>query len=279
MRKEEKQILAANKSMVEKENPVEKESLTEKGIWERFRIRGKRDWAVFWIFTGLLCYVLGGRFLSYGITDWLFKSGNSCMTKLNDPSPGWGRLMIALMLLAVVAEVVLIICRRNRKGAIAMAVLLAGACVVPFAVKGLYRVHTYLIVSSLWEEKPQTVSVWFWGKDQETGQTQYGFLDEDLSKEQKQELLEFCKNLTMVSDESKLIELEEWYRETPSAFMDSTNIDIRYNRKYGHSYSFILRIYEGKIFIWRGNGKQSVQYVTFFEDNGLVEWLEELSSN
>lgn len=58
--------------------------------------------------------------------------------------------------------------------------------------------------------------------------------------------------------------------------MDSTNIDIRYNRKYGHSYSFNLRIYEGKIFIWRGNGKQPLQYVTFFEDNGLIEWLEEL---
>lgn len=256
MKKEEKQILTG-----------------------RFRIKGKRDWAVFWIFAALLCYVLGGRFLSYGITDWLFESGNPYLTNLNDPSPGWGRLMIALIMLAVVGEIVLILCKRNRKGVIAMAVLLAGACVVPFAVKGLYRIHTYLIVSSLWEEKPQTVRVWFLGKNQETGQTRYGFLDEDLSKEQKQELLEFCKNMTMVSDENELKKLEEWYRETPSAFMNSTDINISYNRKYGHSYSFNLRIYEGKIFIWRGNGRQPAQYVIFFEDNGLVEWLEELSSD
>lgn len=251
----------------------EKQILTEK-----IRIRGKRDWAVFWVFAGLLCYVLGGRFLSYRIKDWLFQSSNPYMTNLNDPAPGWGRLMIALILLAVVGEIVLVLCKRNRKGAIAMALLLAGACVVPFAVRGLYRVHTYLIVSSLWEEKPQTVSVWF-GKDQESGQARYGFLDEDLSKEQKQELLEFCKNMTMISDESELKNLEEWYRETPAAFLDSTNIDIKYNRKYGHSYSFKLCIYERKIFIWRGNGKQPAQYVTFFEDNGLIEWLEELSSD
>lgn len=255
MKKEEKQILA-----------------------EKLRIRGKRDWAVFWIFAGLLCYVLGGRFLSYGITDWLFQSSNPYMTNLNDPALGWGRLMVALMLLAAVGEMVLIFCKRNRKGTIAMAVLLTGACAVPFAVKGLYRIHTDLIVSSLWKEKPQIVSVWF-GGDQETGQTRYGLLDEDLSKEQKQELLEFCKNMIMVSDESKLKALEEWYQETPSAFRDSTNIYIRYNRKYGHSYSFNLRVYEGKVFIWRGNGGQSAQYVTFFEDNGLVEWLENLSSN
>lgn len=272
MKREEKQILAEN------ESPAEKESLTEKGIWERFRIRSKRDWAVFWIFAGLLCYVLGGRFLSYRVKDWLFQSSNPYMTNLNDPALGWGSLMIALILLAVVAEVVLFLCKRNRKGAVAMAVLLAGACVVPFAVKGLYRVHTDLIVSSLWKEKPQTVSVWF-GKNQEAGQTQYGLLDEDFSKEQKQELLEFCKNMTMVSDEEERSELEEWYRETPSAFMDSTDINIRYNRKYGHSYSFILSIYEGKVFIWRGNGKQPAQYVTFFEDNGLVEWVEGLREN
>lgn len=245
----------------------------------KFRIRRKRDWAVFWVFAGLLCYVLGGRFLSYRIKDWLFQSSSPYMTNLNDPAPGWGRLMIALILLAVVGEIVLIFCKKNRKGVIGMAMLLAGACVVPFAVKGLYRVHTYLIVSSLWKENPQTVSVWFLEKDQETGQTRYGFLDEDLSVEQKQELLEFCKNMTMVSDKEEKKELEEWYRETPSAFMDSTDINISYNRKYGHSYSFNLRIYEGKIFIWRGNGRQSAQYVTFFEDNGLIEWLEELSSD
>ena len=256
MRKDEKQILTG-----------------------KFRIRGKRDWAVFWIFAGLLCYVLGGQFLSYKIEDWLFQSSNPYMTNLNDPAPGWGRLMIALMLLAAVGEIVLFLCKRNRKGVIAMAVLLVGACVVPFAVRGLYSAHTYLIVSSLWEENPQTVSVWFLGKDQETGQTRYGVLDEDMSKEQKQELLEFCKNLTIVSDEEERRELEEWYRETPSAFMDSTNINIKYNRKYGHSYSFNLRIYEEKIFIWRGNGRQPAQYVTFFEDNGLVEWLENLSPN
>lgn len=246
----------------------------EKDIFDRFRIKRKRDWAVFWVFAGLLCYVLGGSFLSYGITDWLFRIGSPYMTNLNDPAPGWGRLMMALILLALVGEAVLLLCKRDRKGAVFMALLLAGACVTPFAVRGLYKIHTDLIVSSLWKESPGTISIWL-GKDLESGK-RYGFLDEDLSKQQKQELLEFCKNMTMVSDRDELKNLEEWYRDTPAAFSDSTNIYIGYNEKYGHSYSFELRIYEDRIFIWRGNGKQPGQYVTFFEDNGLINWLEML---
>lgn len=245
-----------------------------KEILNRLRIKGKRDWAVFWILAGLLCYVLGGRFLSHRVTDWLFQSGNPYMTNLNDPAPGWGRLMMALILLALVGEAVLLLCKRNRKGAVFMVALLAGACVTPFAVRGLYKVHTDLIVSSLWKESPKTISVWL-GKNQGSGK-RYGFLDEDLSKQQKVELLEFCKNMTIVSDKDELKNLEEWYRETPAAFSDSTNIYIGYNEKYGHSYSFNLRIYEDRIFIWRGNGKQPAQYVTFLEDNGLINWVEML---
>lgn len=172
---------------------------------------------------------------------------------------------------------VLLLCKRNRRGMIIMALLLAGTCAVPFAVRGLYRVHSDLIVSSLWKESPQTVCVWF-GKEQDSGQRR-GLLNEDLPKEQKQELLKFCKNLTIISDESERKQLEEWYRETPSAFSDETYISIKYDEKYGHSYFFNLHIYEDKVFLWRGNGKQPVQYVTFFEDNGLISWLEGLQGD
>lgn len=249
----------------------------EKNILDRFRIKRKRDWVVFWVFAGLLCYVLGGSLLSYGGIDWLFRSGSPYMTNLNDPAPVWGRLMLALILLALVGEAVLLLCKRNRKGAIIMVLLLAGACAAPFAVRGLYRIHSDLIVSSLWKEAPQMVSIWF-GKNQESGQ-RCGLLDEDLSKEQKQELLKFCQNLTIISDESERKQLEEWYRESPSAFSDATYISIRYDEKYGHSYFFNLHIYEDKVFLWRGNGKQPVQYITFFEDNGLINWLERLQGD
>lgn len=92
------------------------EILTGKGFWDRFRIRRRRDWAVFWIFAGLLCYVAGGRFLSYKIKDWLFQSANPYMTNLNDPAPGWGRLLVVLLMLALLGELVLLLCKRNKKG-------------------------------------------------------------------------------------------------------------------------------------------------------------------
>lgn len=215
----------------------------------KLRIKNKRDWCIFWIFTVLICYGLSSRLLTYGLQNRMFDYANPYMTNLNDPSAGWGRLLITLLLLALVAEAVLFLCKGIRRKIAAMTAVLAAAILMPFLTFGMYKVHTDMIVSSLWKEEPQSVSIWP-ETDPVTGKTGTGLRNEDLSEEQKSELLELCRNLTVISDEEELQRL--------------------------HSYSFILRIYEGKVFIWRGNGKQSRQYLTFFENNGITEWVEEI---
>lgn len=249
--------------------------LLEKVNWEKLRIRGKKDWIIFWIFSTLICYGLSSFLPAFKGTDWLFQRANPYMTNLNDPSYGWERLMITLLLLALVAEVVLFLCKRNLKGAISMIAVLLVAVIIPFITAGAYKIHTDLIVSSLWKEEPHYVSVWS-GRDPLTGKNETGLLSENLTEEEKQQLLELCRSLTMITDKEELSELAQWYQESPDAFMDAAEIRIGYDEKYGHSYSFILRLYEGKVFIWRGNGKQPVQYLTFFENNGIYEWVEEL---
>lgn len=241
----------------------------------KLRIKNKRDWGIFWIFTALICYGLSSRLLTYGLQNRMFDYANPYMTNLNDPSAGWGRLLITLLLLDLVAEAVLFLCKGIRRKIAAMTAVLAAAILMPFLTFGMYKVHTDLIVSSLWKEEPQSVSIWP-ETDPVTGKRGTGLRNEDLSEEQKSELLELCRNLTVISDEEELQRLEDWYCENNDAFMNASNIYLHFGKKYGHSYSFILRIYEGKVFIWRGNGKQSRQYLTFFENNGITEWVEEI---
>lgn len=252
-----------------------KKILSDKVNWEKLRIRGKKDWIIFWIFAALICYGLSSCFLTFKVTAWLFQRANPYMTNLNDPSCGWGRLMITLLLLALVGEVVLFLCERNLKGVISMAAVLLVAVFIPFITAGAYKVHTDLIVSSLWKEEPRYVSIWP-ESDPATGKRGTGLLIENLAEEEKQQLLELCRSLNMITDEEELGELAQWYQESRDAFTDAAEIRIGYDERYGHSYSFILRLHEGKVFIWRGNGKQPTQYLTFFEDNGVTKLVKDL---
>lgn len=239
--------------------------LMQKIDWDKFRIRGKRDWVIFWIFAALICYAAG---VWYGsrVERWLFQFANPYMTELNQPHT-WGQLMGCLLLLAVVAEAVLFLCKKPVKAKI---FVLAGALLVPAVLVGGYRVHTNLIVSSLWEEKPGSIYVRYY----EEGQ---GLLlqrrDIPLTEEQAQELLEFCRNMTIVSDKEAQEHLRQWYRERSD---DRTySVQMHFRERYGHHYSCWLKVCDGKIFLQRGYSSEG-QEITFFEDNGIAEWLEEM---
>lgn len=238
--------------------------LIEKTDWDKFRIRSKKDWAIFWVFAALICYAAG---VWYGsrMERWLFQFANPYMSELNQPHT-WGQLMGFLLLFAVVTEAVLFLCKKPVKIKI---LVLAGALLMPAALVGGYRVHTNLIVSSLWEEEPGSIYVRYY----EEGQ---GSLlqsrDIPLTEEQALELLELCRNMTVVSDEEMQEQLRQWYRERSD---DRTySVQMHFRERYGHHYSCWLKVDDGKIFLHRGYSSEG-QEITFFEDNGIVEWLEE----
>lgn len=229
--------------------------------WNKFRIRNRKDWVIFWVLAALFCYALGLRY-DHKPDQWLFQFANPYMTNLNQPYT-WGQLIVFFGLFAVVVEVVLFLCKKPVK---ARVLVLAGALLMPMVILAGYRIHTNLIVSSLWKEEPVGVSLW---KEQRM----------ELTGEQQGELLELCRNLTPVSDKETQELLKQWYLENSStAFSEADDISIRFSEKYAHNYSFNLRIYEGKVFIWRGYSGRGTE-ITFFEDNGIVEWVEKITAS
>ena len=232
--------------------------LMEKIDWNKFRIRSRKDWVIFWVFAVFICYSAGLRY-DHWPDRWLFQFANPYMTDINQPHT-WGQLIPFLALLAVVTEVVLFLCRKPVKARI---LVLVGALLMPMIILAGYRIHTDLIVSSLWKEKPVGISLW---KDHRM----------ELTEEEQKELLELCQNLTQVSDKETQELLKQWYLENDSSpFSEADDINIRFSEKYGHSYSFKLSVFDGKVFIWRGYGGSNVE-ITFFEDNGIVELVEKI---
>lgn len=234
--------------------------LIQKIDWNKFRIRNRKDWVIFWAFASLVCYAVGLRYY-HRFDQWLFPFGNPYMTNLNQPY-AWGQLLVFLALLAVVAEVVLFLCKKPVK---ARVLVLVGMLLMPMVILAGYRIHTDLIVSSLWKEEPEWVRLW---KGQRV----------ELTEEEQGGLLELCRGLTPVSDRETQELLKQWYLENDnSPFTAADLIEIRFSEKYGHSYSFCVHVFEGKVFIWRGYSASDVE-ITFFEDNGIVEWVEGTSA-
>lgn len=234
---------------------------------KKFRIQSKRDWVIFWIFAILIAYMVGDTW-NERINSMLRGIGNPWMTNLNEPQ-SYGRMIVAAILLAIVAEVVLFLCRKPFKAK--LVVLLAGV-LMPVALVGIYQLNCKLIVSVLWEEEPS--SVFLRGQEADVCLKMSNGGDiVDVSMEEYQIALEYCRNLTPVSDEEQEAGLE-WYLNAQSPFMGTDMISMYFPEKYGHSYSFSVRLHEGHVYLWRGYGNDDLE-VTFFEDNGVTEWFYE----
>ena len=238
----------------------------EKIDWSKFRIRNRKDWVIFWVFAALICYAAGAHY-DFWPDRWLFHFANPYMADTNQPHT-WGQLIIFLCLFAVVIETVLFLCKKPVKVKI---LVLVGALLMPMVILAGYRIHTNLIVSSLWKEEPAAVTVF--GKNASSGKQDIKIV---LTEEERQEMLELCRNLTMVSDEETQELLRLWYLENDmEPFALANSIQLHFSENYGHHYDFRLRIYDGKVFLWRGYSSSRTE-ITFFEDNGIVEWIEDI---
>ncbi len=241
----------------------------EKVEWSKFRIRGRRDWTLFWIFAILACYGLGLRYASVN-ERWLFQFANPYMTEINQPH-SWGQLMGALFLLAMVTEVVLFLCKKPVQARI---LVLAGALLMPAVIVAGYRIHTNLIVSPLWKDVPAWISVRCRGEGQDKA---LNIEWEELTEGQQRELLELCRTIEPVPEEARG-QLSLWYRENSGRLAgEEDSISLRFDERYGHNYSVRIGIREEKIFLWRGYSRRGEE-ITFFEDNGLIEWMEKVRS-
>lgn len=230
-----------------------------------FRIKNKRDWIIFWVFAALIAYVVGDRY-NWKVNGWLRGIGNPWLTVLNEPQ-NYGRMIVAVILLAVLAEIVLFLCRKPVR--VKLAVLAAGL-ILPAALVGIYQLHCKLIVSVLWNEEPSSVYVKY-GDAREVWKSGEGNF---VPAEKCQELQELCGSLKIMTDERKLKTCMEWYYAEEAFMEPDYYVDITFPHKYGHGYVFNLWIKDGYVYLWRGYKGQEI-LVTFFEDNGITEWLSQ----
>lgn len=246
--------------------------LLEKIDWNKLRIQSKKDWTIFWIFALLICFALGAHF-GGRYDKWLFQFANPYMMNLNQPR-SWTELMVFLLLYAIVIEAVLFLCKKPVKAKI---FVLIGALLVPLVIVASYRIHTNLIVSSLWKMEPENINVVYYAENDNT--KRLILRKEDLSKEEWQQIIELCRNLTLVSDKLALEQLRQWYKDTDESHRYGDEIQLFFEEKWGHSYDFWLSVDDGIIYLWRGysNSQTGIKTeITFFEDDGIVQWLETL---
>lgn len=235
-----------------------------KDIFSKFKINSKKDWAIFWIFAALIAYAVAYN-CDTRITYWLRSIGNPWLWEGNEPQ-SYGRMIIAVIMLAILAEAVCFLRRKNLKVKLAV---LAGGLLMPVLLTGMYLINCRLIVSVIWQEEPSDMTVW-WGEYENT-------MRYTPDEEEWLILLEYCRNLTIVSDERAKEEFMQCYWDTKGEnIFSSTQVDLQFPKKYGHSCWFKVQVWGDYLYFFRGHGTGNNILVTLFEDNGLAAYLEEL---
>ena len=244
------------------------------GSWQkrldirRLKIKSRKDWVIFWAFAALIAYIAGGAF-DRKVNTWLCGIHTPWLSALNEPQ-NYGRAIIAAVFLTVMAEGVLLLCRKSLK---AKLLTLAAGALLSLAMIGGYQVHCRLIVSVLWNEEPQNMFVKTDGsyRYRERGG------EEDLTDAQWEELLELCRSLAPVTDPEEQQACMAWY-EAEGDFVGSDGIHLHFPEEYGHRYMLQLNVQDGYIYLWRGY-QGYTQLITFFEDNGIIEWLQNIKQD
>lgn len=238
---------------------------------KRLKNLSKKDWVIFWTFAFLLANVIGNVF-NHKINSLLRGLGNPYLTQINEPQ-SYGRLIAAFLLLLLAVEVVLFLYRKSIRAKVLA--LIAGV-IATLAIIGIYFVHCRLIVSVLWDARPQTVCV-------EYNDTSYYVKvntpdgESIPSEEALSEILGLCRTLTPITDEPQIKKCMDWYENAEEPFLHTDMVSLYFPEKYGHHYQFTLRLHEGYVYLWRGYS--DVSEITFFEDNGITEWVEKYAQS
>lgn len=223
---------------------------------EKWKIKTKKDWCIAFLFAALIAYCLS-YFYSMSMEDFLRQYSNPFLTNMNEPR-SYGNWMFTVVVMCILVELVILLKKRSLKEKIL--VPLAGAALVILLFGG-YLLNCNLIVSVMYEETPVSIS---WDK----GDEEKSLLVDG------QQLVEYCTTLQPVSKAENEKLTEEFMNAEGNWFMDAQSIWIHYPEKYGHNFVLLVRVYEEKIFVWKGYGNGQKPVITFFENNGLIELLK-----
>lgn len=233
-------------------------------------IKHKRDWFIACAFTFLVVYAISTRF-SQKVDDWLFNFTPDFFTNMNQLR-SYGNWLITIAVMAVIVEAVLLLYRKIWKVKLwVFGGVFATAVVLWMGVFFGYQLHSRLVVSVIDTEQPVS-----FGINSCLDSREVYIQGTSLTEEETEQLIELCKSLQPV-DEAKQEELYQAYKDSDGDwFMNAEEISFRYPVKYGHDFHFNIRIYDGNIFVRKGYNEKQKELIVFFEDNGLLQMVEEL---
>jgi len=182
------------------------------------------------------------------------------MTKMNQPK-SYGNIMFTIVVVMILAEIVLI---RHKKSKKLVGILAVGTVVMVFGIFQIYLYNVNQIVSVIEEEDGRHTSIAYYvGEDWN--------VDESTIKE----LNLLCEELKTVSQKEQM-KLREELIKNEDYIDDTILIWTEYPEKWGHNFDLMVRVYKDMIFIDKGYDYNQQPIVTFFEDNGLLELVNEV---
>ncbi len=224
------------------------------------KITSRKDWIIAFVFTSLVVYGVSSHY-SFRLQSFLLTYGNSRLTNMNQPR-GYANLMVVFLVMTLITEIILFLYHKSWVKKLVTA--LAGVILTLLIWAG-YLINCDLIVSVIHTSEPSSIHVGGWGHQ----------VDVTMNEEQKEQLITYCETLQPVNAQKERA-LEAAFHK--SGFTSkSILIWSTYPRKYGHNYDLMVCVYQDMIFIRKGyNGKQEI--VTFYEDNGILDLLQEITA-
>lgn len=227
---------------------------------KQMQIKTKKDWCIAFVFAVLIVYVIS-KFFTFSIQDLLLCYGNPMMTNMNQPK-SYGNVAFTIIVMTILVEIVLF--RKHKKTVLKAVCLIVGIFLAVAVITG-YFIHVNLIVSSIEEGNGVVTSISPWG----------GNADVMFMKAEEQEIMRLCEKLKPVSAE-KQKELEERVLDEYGGMPEDTQlIWCRYPKKYGYQFDLMVCVAEQSIFVFKGYDNKQKAIITFFEDNGLLEYFPE----
>lgn len=224
-----------------------------------FRIKTKRDWCIAAILMTFVVYAVSTRF-TFELQSSLLKFGNPMMTNMNQPK-SYGNIMFTIVVVMIIAEIILI---RHKKSKKLMGILAVGTVVLVFGIFQIYLYNVEQIVSVIEEEDGRNISIGYWTDD-----------DWKVDEADTKEIFALCEELKPVAEEEQT-KLKEELLSNEDYIEETLLIWTEYPEKWGHNFDLMVRVYKDMIFIDKGYDYNQQPIVTFFEDNGLLELVNEV---
>lgn len=224
-----------------------------------FRIKTKRDWGIAAVLMTLIVYAISLRY-SVVFQAFLLRYGNPMMTKMNQPK-SYGNIMFTIVVVMILVEIVLIRYKKSKK---LVGILAVGTISVVFGIFQIYLYNVDQIVSVIEKEEGKYISIGYWADD--------NWKVEDVDTK---EIFALCEELKPLP-ETEQKKLKEELLKKEDYIEDTLLIWAEYPEKWGHNFDLMVNIYENMIFIDKGYDYNQQPIVTFFEDNGLLELVNEV---